>query len=149
MSEDRGFEVIDRRRREPANGGGASPEEVTAAAGQSPFGPFGPQVAGMPGAGDEMGELNDEGPDPVADFDVTAILRMTIGILNEKTWINMGLYANPGTGKVEKNIPEARRGIDLIADLVRHLEPFAEPDEKRELQVMLNNLRLNFVRQSG
>lgn len=146
MSEDRGFEVTDKRRR-TANGG-ASAEEVTAAAGgPTPFGP-GVQVPGMPNPAGEEDEYTGEGPDPVADFDVTAILRMTIGIMNEKTWINMGLLANPGSGQVQKNIPEARRGIDLIADLVKHLEPYAEPQEKRELQVLLQNLRINFVRQS-
>lgn len=144
MSDDRGFEVKDKRR---VSNGGTSPEEVTAAAGQTPFGP-GVQVPGMPNPAGDEGDYGDEGPDPVADFDVTAILRMTIGIMNEKTWINMGLLANPGTGKVQKNIPEAKRGIDLIADLIKHLEPHAEPEEKRELQVMLQNLRINFVRQS-
>lgn len=139
--QERGFEVIDRRGVRSA----PSAEEIRAKAEDSPFGPFGPSIEEMAGGDADLAE---EGDDPVGDMDMLAVLRMTVGLLNHKTWVELGLIANPRTGSVRQRLDEARRAIDVIADLVKHLEPLVETAEKRDLQVMLSNLRMNFVRQS-
>jgi hypothetical protein len=53
------------------------------------------------------------------------------------------------TGKIEKNLPEARRAIDALADVIKHLEREATDSEKREMLGNLSNLRINYVRLSG
>lgn len=80
---------------------------------------------------------------------VSDILRMTVGMLNEKAWIHMGLVPDPLSGQIDRDLAEARMAIDALADLAKHLEPHTESAEKRELQVMVSNLRINFVQQSG
>jgi hypothetical protein len=131
MSEDRGFEVVDRRRvsadetPEPEPGpedtGGAETEEDDAAG----VGQFTPNVS------------------------VSSILQMAFGLLHERGWVSLGLVPDPLSGKVEEDLAEARRAIDALADVARHLEADATPEEKRELQVALSNLRINFVQRSG
>ena len=133
MSEERGFEVVDKR-------GTAGPPEEPAAE---------PETAG---AGEEPEEADEEpldfsGFNPFAGITVGGILQMTVSLLSERAWIDMGMVADPGSGQVEKKLDEAKLAIDALTDLSRHLEPLAAPEERRELQTMLTNLRLNFVRQ--
>ena len=136
MSEDQGFEVVDRRR--VSASGDAPPEDAPSGGGAAE------EMA--PGEEDLLGDLPPF--NPLLQMNVGTVLRMTLGLLNDKAWINLGLYPDPITSQVEKNLPEARRAIDAIADLIKHVEADAPPEEKRELQVMLSNLRLNFVKQS-
>lgn len=135
MSDERGFDVRDRRRvgrDEPA------PEETDPA-----------------GAEPEAAEEDEEGPGlfaglpGVGDLSVQGILSWTAGLLGNSAWVHMGLTAHPLTGKVERNLPEARRAIDALADMVRHLESISPPENRRELQRILTDLRLNFVQQSN
>lgn len=159
MSEERSFEVVDKRRvraegTAPGGAPAAQEEPVTgseevAETGQHP-------ASGHEHMHDhehvyeheheheyEEGEVGS-----IPDVRVADILRMSVQLLSEKAWVSMGLVANPGTGKVEKDLAEARRGIDAAADMIKHLEVGAAPVEKRELQNLLQDLRVNFLRQS-
>ncbi len=131
MADEQEFEVVDRRRNH-------TPEP--------------PPAEDLDNADDLVDEDDDLGGfppiNPLLQLNVGAVLRMTLGLLNDKAWISLGLYPDPITNKVEKNLPEARRAIDAIADLVKHVELDAAPEEKRELQVLLSNLRLNYVQQT-
>ena len=126
MSDDRGFEINDRRRFTPGsgtgNGGGPHP--------------------------DPEGMEQDEDMAPL-EVTVQGVLRFAIEMLSNRAWVSMGLTPNPLTGKLEKDITEAKRAIDILGDLARHAEPGAEPDERRDLRNMLADLRVNFIRQSG
>jgi hypothetical protein len=143
MSEERGFEVVDRRgaRTAPAaqqQDTPETPDQAPADAGAVPAEPdASPEEPGYEPAAEQ------------AEMPVAGILAMTIGLLNEAAWVNMGLVPNPLTGQVKQNLAEARRAIDVLADLVKWAEMDASPQEKRELQVMLSNLRLNFVQQQS
>ena len=144
MSEDQGFEVRDRRRvradeESPTASASAEAGEASAAA-ESPEERF--------DAGEEAMGAGPEGGMPPFELTVSGVLMMTVGLLNEKAWVSMGLVPDPVTGRMDRNLEEARRAIDVVTDLVKHLEPDTSPEEKRELQSMLSTLRLNFVRQS-
>ncbi|MCC2669265.1 MAG: hypothetical protein K0Q72_1736 [Armatimonadetes bacterium] len=126
MSEDRGFEINDRRQYGPANGNGHGD------------GPHDEPEADEP----------DEATGPL-EVTVQGVLRFAIEMLSNHAWVSMGLMANPMNGKIQKDLPEAKRAIDILGDLARHAEAGAEPDEKRDLRNMLADLRVNFLRQSG
>lgn len=130
MSEERGFEVVDKRRVAAEGAPDAAEESVE---------------HGAEAGGEEP--LDFSGFNPFAGITVDGILQMAAGLLAERAWIDMGMVADPGTGKVEKRLEESRRAIDALADISRHLQANATPDEKRELETTLTNLRLNFVRQ--
>ena len=122
MSEDRGFEINDRRRFTPGNGHGGGPNP-------------------------ENKEPDEDMP-PL-EVTVQGVLRFAIEMLSDRAWVSMGLTPNPMTGKIEKDIAEAKRAIDILGDLARHAETGAEPEERRDLRNMLADLRVNFIRQSG
>jgi hypothetical protein len=159
MSEEAGFEVVDKRRvRADASetADSARPEpEASEEASEPEAAAAGPE-ADEPETEELDDDLDDvlETPDlgahgfnPFAGITVDAILQMSLGLLAERAWVTMGLVDDPSTGKIEKNFEECRRAIDVVADLAKHLEPVASPEDRRELQRMVTDLRLNFVRQ--
>lgn len=82
-----------------------------------------------------------ESPIPVKD-----LVFVTLTTLESKAWAYLGLTAHPETGKPQKDLKQARLAIDAIERLYQVLEPELTGDEKRELQVRLTNLRLNFAK---
>lgn len=77
------------------------------------------------------------------------LVRIFIAELQTRALVHMGLIPNPATHLVAKDLPQARLAIDCVAALIEQLSPLAAPPEREELQHMLANLRLSFVRQSG
>jgi hypothetical protein len=144
MAEEHEFQVIDKRRvsaegavppSEPAGetadsaspGRGISDEELLAAA---------EAVAAQ--AGDAAGDLP-----PV---DAASALFVCIQLLQDVAWIKMGLSPNLN-GKMDRDLPQARVAIDALGDLVARLDPLVDDRQRRDLQVKLSNLRINFVQQ--
>jgi len=79
-------------------------------------------------------------PVPVKD-----IILMYIYTLEGKAWAYLGLTSHPETGKPEKDLNEARAAIDAVESLFKIVEAKLTPQEKKELQIRLTNLRLNFA----
>ena len=52
------------------------------------------------------------------------------------------------TGKLDKNLPEAKVAVDLTGHLAGILEPKLDDDDKRRLQSLVTDLRLNFIQKS-
>lgn len=77
------------------------------------------------------------------------LVRILIAELQTRALVHMGLIPNPATHLVAKDLPQARLAIDCVAALIEQLSPLAAPPEREELQHMLANLRLSFVRQCG
>ena len=132
--EETAFRVTDQRRVGPEGPRDDSPAGEATGAGESPS------------AGEPTGEK--PAPDvygvPVAD-----LVRIFIGELHASAWMHMGLILNPATHQLAKDLPQARLAIDCIASLIDHLTPVVAKAERDELQRLLTDLRLNFVRQSG
>ena len=77
------------------------------------------------------------------------LLRWIIGVLGGSAWQNLGLVPNSATKKVTRNLDDARLAIDAAASLIEHLKPRVDETERRELDTLLANLRLNFVEQQA
>jgi hypothetical protein len=130
MSDERGFEVVDRRR---VYADSESPEPDAAAAAPG-------ETANAEGGGDAglgLGAIT-----------VTGVLQWTFGILAERAWVCLGLVPDPMTGQMHRDMSEAKRAIDVVADLGKHLSSVANSDQQREIQSMISDLRINYVRQS-
>jgi hypothetical protein len=82
------------------------------------------------------------------ELDVPGALRFCVQMLQEIAWIKLGLVANPGSGKIDQDLEQAKVAIDAVGDLVPRLNPFAGESERREMQTLLSNLRINFVQKS-
>ncbi len=60
-------------------------------------------------------------------------------------WQALGKVANPVSGKPEKNLQFAKRLIDILETLEIKTKGNLQEDEKRILEDMLTDLRLNYV----
>jgi hypothetical protein len=68
-----------------------------------------------------------------------------------EAWTQLGLIANPATGKAEMNLVNARAAIDAATALVAIADSSASdlPEEaRRDLKRVLGDLRLNFLDRS-
>jgi hypothetical protein len=148
MSEEHEFEVIDKRGTRAE--GDAAAETTTA---QSEAGTAGSSATAGGGITEEelraaMEEAGLSAGGEMPELNVPGALRFYIDTLQGLAWIKMGLVAAPGSGKIEKDLPQAKVAIDAIGDLAVRLDPFADESERREMQTALSNLRINFVQKS-
>ena len=128
-----GFRVTDKRRAGREESGEAPPiVESPGAAGPEPTGP----AAEAPADEAHLLQVGD-------------LVRVFIGELSARAWVHMGLIVDPATKLIARDLAQARLAIDCVAGLVEQLAPVAEKGERDELERLLADLRLNYVRQSG
>ena len=99
-------------------------------------------------ATDYESDLDGESSDPLGSYGLAAYVT---GLIASDAWQKMGLIADPSTGKLAKDLDQARFSIDCTAAIIGVIEqnPSSVPAElRRDLQRVLNDLRLNFVEQS-
>ncbi|MHB1001791.1 MAG: DUF1844 domain-containing protein [Armatimonadota bacterium] len=81
--------------------------------------------------------------------DIYSMMTWFIQMLGSQVWQWLGLMKNPSTGQLDKDLAQARIAIDTIAFMVNQLEGKLTPQEQREMQSILSDLRVNFVQQSA
>ncbi len=64
-------------------------------------------------------------------------------------WQKIGLHPDMVTGKIEPNLSDARVAIDVAQYLVSCLETQVDDEDKRQLQSIIRDLKINFVQQQG
>ncbi len=99
-------------------------------------------MAQEPPAPNERAAEPAEGP-----VDTTSLLRWCVSLLAANAWQGMGLVPDPATQKVERNLDDARLAIDAVAALADQLRPRLPDAERRQLETLLTDLRLNFMQQ--
>lgn len=134
-SEEEGFTFVDKRRAasEPAEAAPAPPQQMSE------------EDAATADFGDDISAADADA------FGTYGLVTYVIGLLASDAWARMGLIANPTTGKVEKDTPQARVAIDCVAALIGVIDtPEGKlPDSLRaDLRRVLSDLRINFVEQS-
>ena len=143
-----GFTVRDRRRVSADD----SSSSTSAAA---PAAPAAPALSTAPEPdiaetynGEDMLGVDDEMQDAGQLPDVFSVLALFMGELRNLAWLRMGLVANPGTGEIERDLPQAKVAIDTVAFLATQLEPLVAPEERLPLKALVSDLQVNFVEQS-
>jgi len=77
---------------------------------------------------------------------VKDLIYFNILSLEGKAWAYMDLVVHPETQKHKKDIEEARLAIDTIDLLFKTVEQQLSPEQKKDIQTRLTNLRLNFAK---
>lgn len=133
------FRVTDRRRVTPE--GAHESEEARASQAERTPEPS-PRQETPPREAQETGE-------EFLRLPVVDLLRIFIAELQMRALIYTGVIPNPQTHLVAKDLPQAKLAIDCMAVLIEQIRSVAAPAEHDELQQILSDLRLTFVRQSG
>jgi hypothetical protein len=80
-------------------------------------------------------------------IEIKEFVYMMVLSLESKAWAYLDKVAHPETQKHHKDTDEAKAAIDAIDALYKVIEPRLQPDEKKDIQGRLTNLRLNFVKE--
>lgn len=94
-------------------------------------------------------DSNTVGQTPQESLDVDEVLAVMVEQLASIGWQKLGLQPDPFTGKTSRDLDQARSAIDAVAALVPLLQPRLDERDRRQLANLLNDLRANFVNQSG
>ncbi|MGC8783045.1 MAG: DUF1844 domain-containing protein [Armatimonadota bacterium] len=81
--------------------------------------------------------------------DVVNLVLWLIGELQAQAWIKMGLWKDPISGELHTDLPQAKIAIDGVAALTEVLKPHITDSQRRDLERLLTDLRLNFVQRSA
>jgi hypothetical protein len=75
-----------------------------------------------------------------------ASLSLLVATLAVQAQVHLGVHENPGTGRVQKNLPAAKHAIDLLAVLESKTAGNLDAQEQALLNRALHDLRLAYVR---
>ncbi|HEX5324960.1 MAG TPA: DUF1844 domain-containing protein [Capsulimonadaceae bacterium] len=131
-----GFTFVDKRRAASPDANDVTPPEH-----------FTPEDAQTAQLGEDLADA-DADADSLGTYGLATYV---IGLLATDAWQRLGLIANPVTGKVEKDLGQARVGIDCVSALITVIDvPESNlPESLRgDLRRVLSDLRVNFVEQS-
>jgi hypothetical protein len=85
---------------------------------------------------------------PLEAISTRELLVWILGVLGAKAWQGMGLVVNPASGKIEKNLEDAKTAIDAFAGVLDAVRPHLEAQARLDTESLLTTLRLNFVEKS-
>jgi len=80
-------------------------------------------------------------PIPVTDY-----LYMMIASLDAKAWAYMDYIVHPETQKHQKDLTQAKYAIDSIDAMYKIIQDQLTPEQKKDIETRITNLRLNFVK---
>ena len=81
-------------------------------------------------------------PEPVDVYDVITTMVDTMAAI---AWSKLGLQPDLATGKLERDIEQAKIAIDITTHLASFIEPKLDEDDKRRIHGLVRDLRLNYV----
>lgn len=81
--------------------------------------------------------------------DASVLVLTCISLLAARAWEAMGLLPNPETKQIERMLDDAQLAIDAVAALTGVIRDRIPDAERREIDTLLANLRINFVEQKS
>lgn len=85
---------------------------------------------------------DNETPEPM---DVYSVIMTMTETMASVAWIKLGLQPDFSTGKLEKDLEQAKVAIDLTTHLASFIEGQLDEDDKRRIHTLVRDLRLNYV----
>lgn len=82
---------------------------------------------------------------PKQPIDVYEFLTVFFEQLDAISWQKLGLRPDIMTGQIHQDLVQARASIDAMAKMVEVLESVLDDEDKRRLQGMVRDLRINWV----
>jgi hypothetical protein len=82
---------------------------------------------------------------PKEPLSVYAVLATFVENLSSVAWSKLGLQPDLITGELVVNLDEAKVAIDATASLIEHLDAQMDEADRRQLQSLIRDLRLNYV----
>lgn len=68
---------------------------------------------------------------------------------SQVAWSKLGLQPDPITGQMGTDIAQAKVAVDVVADLVKYLEPQLDGEDKRQIRNLVSDLQVNYVERAN
>ena len=149
--EDKGYRIVDKRfQAASGDGGGEDEPEAEKLSPEPSEAVEKAEVESAEEPADEGEKVSSESEDreSPAMADVYNIAKWVIGIMAASAWQYMGLQVNPATGKVDKDLIQARIAIDTVVFIGDKISPHLDETDRRQIRSLTNDLQINFVQQS-
>lgn len=82
---------------------------------------------------------------PKEPVDIYMVAAMMAEQFAEIAWQKLGLQPDVLTGTIHKDLAQAKVAIDLASYVAGVVEPQLDDDDRRQMQNLVANLRLNYV----
>lgn len=92
--------------------------------------------------------MSDQESSQSKSIDVQSLALVALEQFNEIAWVKLGLHPDPLSGTLEMNLSDARFAIDLASSMSQVIEKDLDDEDRRRLQSMLRDLKLNYVSKS-
>jgi hypothetical protein len=93
--------------------------------------------------------MDDSGTNtPHGPLDVHDVLTFMIDQMAAIAWQKLGLQPDMATGRIEKDLAQAKVAIDVVTHLSTFIEPKLEAEDKARIHGLIRDLRLNFVQKN-
>ncbi len=86
-----------------------------------------------------------KGQEPLS---VYAVITVMVDQMATIGWQKLGLQPDMLTGRLEKDMAQAKVAIDLTAHLASFIEPQLDEEDKRRIHGVVRDLRINYVDKS-
>jgi len=77
--------------------------------------------------------------------DVYAVIMTMVDRMSAVAWSKLGLQPDFMTGKIEKDLGQAKVAIDVTTHLASMIEGQLDDEDKRQIHTLVRDLRLNYV----
>ena len=85
---------------------------------------------------------------PEKGISVYDLMGVSLDQFIEVAWVKMGLRPDPITRAEATDMEEAKVAIDMANRMAEILDPHLEDEDRRRVQQMLTDLRMNYIRKS-
>lgn len=85
---------------------------------------------------------------PREPLSIYAVLAVMVDQLGSIAWQKLGLQHDMVTGTIEMDLSQAKVAIDATASLAGFLEAELDETDRRQIQNLVRDLRMNFIEKS-
>lgn len=85
------------------------------------------------------------GSEPISVYEHLVQITQAMATIS---WQKLGLQPDMSTGKLIQNLDEAKIAIDVTAHLAGVIETQLDADDRRRVQGMVRDLRINYVQKA-
>lgn len=96
----------------------------------------------------EQPEVSRDEQGAAAPVNVVEVALWMIQEMQAHAWVKMGLWKDPITNDLHEDLPQAKIAIDCVAALFGVIQAHLSEAQRREMERLLTDLRLNFVQRS-
>lgn len=82
---------------------------------------------------------------PISVYD---LIFFSIDQFASVAWQKMGLQPDPMSGKIVKDLEQAKKAIDIVENFIKDMDEKLNEDDKRKLNALISDLKLNYIRQA-